>query len=123
MPKKAEAKTGSSKKEVVKKTTTVKKDVKAEKKETKKTADKEVSKKNIKANPVEKTVDQNSNSSNLKFESSSYKEKVAEIENNILQKIKENPGITGKAFRKLVSVNKLMETGAHIGLTLSLIHI
>lgn len=117
MPKKAEAKTGSSKKEVVKKTTTVKKDVKAEKKETKKTADKEVSKKNIKANPVEKTVDQNSNSSNLKFESSSYKEKVAEIENNILQKIKENPGITGKAFRKIVSVNKLMETGAHIGLT------
>lgn len=118
MPKKAEAKTGSSSKTTKK--TVAKKDVKAEVNETNKTAEKVSSKK---VNKTANSVDTNESSSNStpstgsKFELSSFKEKVAEIENNILQKIKENPTITGKPFRKLVSVNKLMETGAHIGLT------
>lgn len=128
MPKKAEAKTRSSSKTTTKdEKKVVKKGAKAEVKETNKTAEK-VSKKDTKevnktANLVNKSAKANdvasttTTSSNSKFELSSFKEKVAEIENNILQKIKENPSITGKPFRKLVSVNKLMETGAHIGLT------
>ncbi|MDE5949349.1 MAG: 30S ribosomal protein S2 [Malacoplasma sp.] len=115
MPKKAEAKTESSKKTDKVKKETVEKDVKADNKETKKTADKEVSKTVTKK--TANSVDKKTNDSGSKFESNTYKEKVAEIENSILQKIKENPTITGKPFRKLVSVNKLMETGAHIGLT------
>lgn len=46
----------------------------------------------------------------------SYKEKAAEIENNIMQKMNANPTTGNSKFTKLVSVNKLMETGAHIGL-------
>lgn len=48
--------------------------------------------------------------------SQDYKEKAAEIENNILQKINANPAMANGKFKKLVSVNKLMETGTHIGL-------
>lgn len=47
----------------------------------------------------------------------SYKEKAIEIENNIMASINANPAILNKPYRKLISVNKLMETGAHIGLT------
>lgn len=48
---------------------------------------------------------------------SNYKEKAAEIESNIMLKINANPTMANEKFRKLISVNKLMETGAHIGLT------
>lgn len=89
MPKKDEAKVGSE---------TLKVSAKAE-------TEKDVKK----SNPV---VD-----SEKKSSESSYKEKAIEIENNIIVKINANPAILGKPYRKLISVNKLMETGAHIGLT------
>ncbi|MCF0217572.1 MAG: 30S ribosomal protein S2 [Malacoplasma sp.] len=141
MPKKAEAKTGSpstsaskkansdtlkakteTKKVVSKVVASKKEDVKTDNLETNKTAVNKVSKKtfNKNVNPVNPENNNNSVSQTgvkQKFESANYKEKVAEIENSILQKIQENPNITGKPFRKLVSVIKLMETGAHIGLT------
>lgn len=46
-----------------------------------------------------------------------HKEKAAEIESNIMLRINANPTMANVKFKKLVSVNKLMETGAHIGLT------
>lgn len=48
---------------------------------------------------------------------STHKEKAAEIESNIMLRINANPTMANVKFKKLVSVNKLMETGAHIGLT------
>ncbi len=45
-----------------------------------------------------------------------YKEKSQEIEESIKAKLEANPTIS-KDFKQLVSVSKLMETGAHIGLT------
>ncbi len=98
MPKKVEAKVGS----VENKTT-----VKAENNEIKKTSLKSA---NIDSTDSEKKPESAP-------ATSSYKEKAAEIENNIMLKINANPAIIGKPYRKLISVNKLMETGAHIGLT------
>lgn len=46
-----------------------------------------------------------------------YKEKASEIEANIMAKINANPTVASSKFKKVISVNKLMETGAHIGLT------
>lgn len=99
MPNKAEAKVGS----VDKKT------AKAEK----------VIKKSASIDDVVKVSTQPTNEvvETEKKEATSYKEKAVEIENNIEEKIKANPTILGKPYRKLISVNKLMETGAHIGLT------
>ncbi len=45
-----------------------------------------------------------------------YKEKALEIDEGINAKLEANPAVKAK-FKKLVSVSKLMETGAHIGLT------
>ncbi len=45
-----------------------------------------------------------------------YKEKSQEIEESIKAKLEANPAIAAN-FKQLVSVSKLMETGAHIGLT------
>lgn len=54
---------------------------------------------------------------NRKNNSDSYKEKAAEIEKNILLSINSNSTEASPKYSKLVSVNKLMETGAHIGLS------
>lgn len=53
----------------------------------------------------------------VKKGSESYKDKAAEIEKNIIEKINANPTVAGGKFKKVITVNKLMETGAHIGLT------
>ena len=52
-----------------------------------------------------------------KSSESTYKEKASEIEANIMAKINANPTMANNKFKKVISVNKLMETGAHIGLT------
>ncbi len=52
-----------------------------------------------------------------KSSESTYKEKASEIEANIMAKINANPTVANNKFKKVISVNKLMETGAHIGLT------
>lgn len=122
MAKKAEPKVGSAtvkktaaakaeketKKVTVKKETAVK-EIKSATKKTEKT----VATKTTKTTKEVETVDKNTA---VKKYQDSYKEKAAEIESNIMQKINANPAITNGKFRKLVSVNKLMETGAHIGL-------
>lgn len=65
------------------------------------------------------TKDSHKNNVYVKRNSSenSHKEKAAEIESNIMMRINANPTMANVKFKKLVSVNKLMETGAHIGLT------
>ena len=57
-----------------------------------------------------------SNLSEKKFETPSFKEKSVEIEEGIKAKLEANPTIAAK-FEQIVSVTKLMEAGAHIGLT------
>lgn len=57
---------------------------------------------------------QSSNFNNKKNLENSYKEKAAEIESNIKAKVDSDP-ILKATFKNLISVNKLMETGAHIG--------
>lgn len=67
---------------------------------------------------VKKSEESNEgNDENQKSQEPSYKDKALEIENNIMLKISANPAMANNKFKKLVSVNKLMETGAHIGLT------
>ena len=109
MPKKAdEKKVGSATKSVA---------VKAEKKVAKKSATTTKTKKESSATKkLEKPISTNTNVTKT-LEPVSYKDKASEIENNIMLKINANPAMANNKFRKLVSVNKLMETGAHIGLT------
>lgn len=125
MPKKAEAKVGSAtaKKPVAAKAEKEVKEKKVSEKETSKvnskSADKKTEKDTLKITSkkvkgVEKT-EENVNTTVAK-KSQDYKEKAAEIENSIIQRINANPAMTNGKFKKLVSVNKLMETGAHIGL-------
>ncbi|WPL37613.1 30S ribosomal protein S2 [Malacoplasma iowae] len=112
MPKKAEEKkVGSATKTVA---------AKAEKKVAKKTTTTTKTKKESSASKkVEKPVSTVETTSAVKTNSEpvSYKDKASEIENNIMLKINANPAMANNKFRKLVSVNKLMETVAHIGLT------
>ncbi|MDE5553056.1 MAG: 30S ribosomal protein S2 [Malacoplasma sp.] len=128
MPKKAEAKVGSA---TEKKTVAAKaeKGVKEKKVSEKETTKKETSKK-IEKSADKKTEKSTSKSTSEKVDkvektedsvstgkkSQDYKEKAAEIENSIIQRINANPAMANGKFKKLVSVNKLMETGAHIGL-------
>ena len=128
MPKKAEAKVGSAteKKSVAAK---AEKEVKEKKVSEKETTKKETSKKTEKS-ADKKTENSTSKSTSKKVDkvekteesvstgkkSQDYKEKAAEIENSIIQRINANPAMANGKFKKLVSVNKLMETGAHIGL-------
>lgn len=69
---------------------------------------------NIKTETASKEVEQPVVKKSLE---ATYKEKASEIESNIMLKINANPAMANNKFKKLVSVNKLMETGAHIGLT------
>lgn len=70
---------------------------------------------NIKsAKPISKSNETSQNT--IQDKVNSYREKALEIENNIVEKINANPSILSKKYRHLISVNKLMETGAHIGL-------
>ncbi|MBD5446014.1 MAG: 30S ribosomal protein S2, partial [Mycoplasma sp.] len=123
MPKKAEAKVGSAteKKSVAAKAEKEVKEKKVSEKETSKKTEKSADKKtenstskstSKKVDKVEKTEESVSTGK----KSQDYKEKAAEIENSIIQRINANPAMANGKFKKLVSVNKLMETGAHIGL-------
>lgn len=98
MPRKAEVKkVGSATKKVA---------AKAEDTIKKESASKKDNQQISATNYVKKTSSENS-----------HKEKAAEIESNIMLRINANPAMANNKFKKLVSVNKLMETGAHIGLT------
>lgn len=70
---------------------------------------------NVKNESAQKNID--SNVITKKVSETTYKEKASEIEANIMAKINANPAMANNKFKKVISVNKLMETGAHIGLT------
>ena len=105
-----------------KSTKTVSKETKKEDKEvketkskttsTKKTSEEKVVKESKKVNPISSEND----NVEKKFETPSFKEKSVEIEEGIKAKLEANPAIASK-FEQIVSVTKLMEAGAHIGLT------
>lgn len=110
----------ATKKEADKKVTATKevKEKKAASKSTKE--EKEVKEKkdsSKKETKIEKKVEVNDSSDDtIKKGEDYYKEKSLEIEESIKAKLEANPAIA-KNFKRLVSVSKLMETGAHIGLT------
>lgn len=109
MPKKAdEKKVGSATKTVA---------AKAEKEVVKKDTTSKTKKESSATKKVEKVISTDIDVNKTTSEPASYKDKASEIENNIMLKINANPAMANNKFRKLVSVNKLMETGAHIGLT------
>lgn len=108
----ATAEVKTEKKVVVKKAPVAK----VEEKEEKKTATVKAEKKTTTTTAKITKAETSSSDVEGKKPENYYKEKSQEIEESIKAKLEANPTIS-KDFKQLVSVSKLMETGAHIGLT------